>query len=285
MDSTSPLVSVIVPTYNRRAVLPRAVRSILEQTLQEAVEVIVVDDGSTDGTADMLKTDFPTVQCIRQANQGVSAARNTGLAAARGQWIALLDSDDHWLPQKLHSQLQALSAEPELRICHTEEIWIRNGRRVNPMKKHQKSGGWIYLKCLPLCCISPSSVVIHREVFDDVGLFDESLPACEDYDLWLRICAHEPVLFLDEPLTVKTGGHDDQLSRAFWGMDRFRVRALKKRLEQGKLSDSDRDATLAMLIGKLEILIQGAQKRSNTDLLHTYVPMLNHAKDLTGNAP
>jgi glycosyltransferase involved in cell wall biosynthesis len=283
MEAVLPTVSVIVPTYNRRELLPRALASVLAQGCSEPVELIVVDDGSTDGSASLVAADFPTVTVIRQENRGVSAARNAGIRVARGPWIALLDSDDHWLEHKLERQLRALSAQPELRLCHTEEIWIRKGLRVNPMKKHQKAGGWIYQRCLPRCCISPSSVLIRRDLFTDVGLFDEGLPACEDYDLWLRVCAKERVLFLDEPLLIKTGGHEDQLSRKFWGMDRFRIRALEKILSTGELAAGDREATLATLVRKLEILINGAKKRENHELVSAWSPSLEAALALQEN--
>ena len=204
----------------------------------------------------------------------MSAARNVGIQAAQGEWIAFLDSDDAWVPNKLSAQLNALACSPGHRLCHTEEILIRNGVRVNQMKKHQKSGGLIFERCLPLCCISPSSVLIHRELFDEVGRFDEGLPACEDYDLWLRICSREPVLFVEEALIEKYGGHEDQLSRKFWGMDRFRIRALEKLLRSDALNTSQRSATLEMLIRKLEILLNGAKKRKNEDVVSEYEPLL-----------
>ena len=112
------------------------------------------------------------------------------------------------------------------------------------MHKHAKAGGWIYTHCLPLCAISPSAVLIHRSIFDCVGLFNEQLPACEDYDLWLRICARFPVHFIPEPLIIKYGGHDDQLSRRYWGMDRFRIQALEDILASGVLTEEHRQATL-----------------------------------------
>jgi glycosyltransferase involved in cell wall biosynthesis len=272
------MVSVIVPTFNRRDVLPRALDSVLLQRGVGAVELIVVDDGSTDGTEEMVRAKYPQIRFLRQENQGVSAARNRGIQVAQGEWIALLDSDDYWLEGKLAQQMSALAEQPELRLCHTEEIWIRNGVRVNPMKKHQKTGGWIYQRCLPLCCISPSSVLIHRGIFEEVGLFDESFPACEDYDLWLRVCAGEAVLFVDTPLLVKTGGHEDQLSRKYWGMDRFRIRALEKILATERLSPSDREATLVLLVKKLEILLNGARKRENHDVVAAYSPNLDAAR-------
>ncbi|MGB5881995.1 MAG: glycosyltransferase, partial [Thermoanaerobaculia bacterium] len=195
-------VSVVIPTYNRADLVLRSVRSVLAQT-RPAEQIIVVDDGSTDDTGPLVRTQFGAVDYLAQENRGVSAARNRGIEVATGEWIALLDSDDEWLPEKLERQMACLDQEPDYRICHTDEIWVRSGRRVNPRRKHAKQGGWIFKDCLPLCAISPSSVLIHRSVFDEVGLFDETLPACEDYDLWLRICSRWPVLFLPERLVVK----------------------------------------------------------------------------------
>ncbi len=259
METKIRPVSVVIPTYNRADRLPSAIRSVLEQTAPPA-EIIVVDDGSTDGTAALVRT-FPGVRYLRQANQGVSAARNHGIREARHNWIALLDSDDEWLPRKVERQWGALEREPRFRFCHTDEIWIRKGRRVNPMKKHAKYGGHIFHHCLPLCVISPSSALIHRDLFERYGLFDPQLPVCEDYDLWLRICAREPVLYLDEPLLVKYGGHEDQLSRAYWGMDRFRIRALEKLIQSGVLEDEALNAALDTLYRKIDVYAAGAEKR------------------------
>ena len=232
----------------------------MAQTRRPA-EVIVVDDGSTDGTAELVEERFPDALLQRQENLGVSAARNRGIEASTGEWIALLDSDDEWRPEKLDRQLAALRDHPELRICHTDEIWIRNGRRVNPRQIHAKHGGWIFEQCLPLCAMSPSSILIHRGVFDDVGLFDETMPACEDYDLWLRMCSRYPVLYVDEPLVVKYGGHEDQLSSRIWGLDRFRIQALEKILREDHLSRDDQAAALAMLLEKIQIYLAGVRKR------------------------
>lgn len=259
-------VSVIIPTCNRAGSLRRALDSVLLQS-SKPFEIVVIDDGSTDSTRSMVERDYPGVAYHYQQNRGVSAARNTGIARAGGDWIAFLDSDDEWLPGKLAAQHEAICGHPEYRVCHTDEIWVRRGKRVNPMRKHAKSGGWIYEKCLPLCVISPSSVLIHESVFMQVGGFDESLPACEDYDLWLRICSVYPVLFVDQFLLRKYGGHSDQLSRKFWGMDRFRVLALEKMMNSGWLGEESRAATRAVLLEKLRILHGGASSRDNSDLV------------------
>ena len=257
------MISVIVPTYNRAHRLPRALDSILCQSYSPK-EIIVVDDGSTDETSDLMTSEYSEIVFIQQQNTGVSSARNAGIKRASGDWITFLDSDDEWLPKKLEIQMKALYKNPEIKICHTNEIWIRNGKRVNPKKKHGKFGGWIFQKCLPLCCISPSSVIIHKSIFKEIGLFDYSLPVCEDYDLWLRITARNPVLYIEKPFLIKYGGHEDQLSKKYWGMDRFRIKSLEKIISSRVLSDLDENAAKKMMMEKIYIFIQGAQKRGKT---------------------
>ncbi|MCP4994503.1 MAG: glycosyltransferase family 2 protein [Gammaproteobacteria bacterium] len=256
-------ISVIIPTHNRAHTLPRAIDSVLQQKLR-ADEIVIVDDGSTDETPTLVANTYPQCRYLHQQNLGVSSARNLGIRQATGDWLAFLDSDDEWLDTRLKSQLSLLMNKPELKICHSEEIWVRNGRRVNAMKKHAKSGGWIFQKCLPLCVISPSAVIIHRSLFDEVGLFNESLPACEDYDLWLRICAHYPVGFVTEPQIIKYGGHEDQLSQRHWGMDRFRLQALEQLIENNNLKADDRRDAVDMLVKKAGILALGAEKRGKS---------------------
>ncbi len=261
MEST---VSVVVPTFNRRELVASALASVRAQT-RPADEVLLVDDGSTDGTAAMVEERFPEVRLLRQENAGVSAARNRGVRAAKGRWVAFLDSDDEWLPAKLERQLAALAADPESRLCHTEEIWIRNGVRVNPGRRHQKAGGRIFRRCLPLCAISPSAALIERATLLELGLFDEDLPACEDYDLWLRYTCRYPVAFVDEPLVVKRGGHPDQLSRSVPALDRYRIRALLRILQDGPLEAGDRRAAERELERKLTIYGAGAARRGRHD--------------------
>ncbi|MFT6408723.1 MAG: glycosyltransferase involved in cell wall biosynthesis [Arenicella sp.] len=266
-------LSVIIPSFNRHAVVGRAIDSVLAQTYlrgRDDWELILVDDGSTDQTHALVSERYlqtqPNVLYFRQDNLGVSAARNMGIRRANGEWIALLDSDDQWLPHKLAAQF-ALLESGQHQVCHSEEIWIRNGVRVNQMNKHKKSGGWIFERCLPLCAMSPSSIVIHKSVFEAVGLFDQSLPACEDYDLWLKIASQYPVAYIEQACINKYGGHDDQLSRQYWGMDRFRVIALENLLASGLvLSPSNHQAALKVLLKKLSILLKGAVKHGNHEL-------------------
>ena len=277
-------VSAVIPTFNRGHCLLRAINSVLAQTTP-VDEIIVVDDGSDDKTYDLLvkselldmRGQLPNIRYLYQENKGVSAARNLGIKEAENEYIALLDSDDAWAETKI--ERQALKLEKKnfsCRITHTEEIWLKDGQRINPKKKHKKSGGFIFEKCLPLCCISPSSVLLHRTLFNDYGFFDEKLPACEDYDMWLRLCAFEEVLFVEEALTIKYGGHADQLSRAFWGMDRFRVQALEKLINSGKLSTIQRSQALEMLVKKIEILLLGAKKREKKEMIQNLDMKLNY---------
>lgn len=264
--TASPTVSVVIPTHDRLERLPVAIDSVLAQTYP-VHELIVVDDGSTDGTADWVAQHHPGIILIRQSNHGVSHARNRAIERSSGNWIALLDSDDHWYPDKLAEQIAALQRAPGRRLCHCDEHWRRNGKRVNPKHKHRKYGGDVFSQCLPLCCISPSAVLLHRSLFDELGLFDESLPACEDYDLWLRICAREPVLYIDKALLEKTGGHEDQLSQRYAAMDQFRLQALAKLLRSHSLSEAQNREAAAMFREKFIIFCNGARKRHRYDTL------------------
>jgi glycosyltransferase involved in cell wall biosynthesis len=263
-----PLVSVVVPTFNRAGQIGAAVDSVLAQTYPHW-ELIVVDDGSQDETPLILSAYGERIRTIRQANRGVSAARNRGILAAAGEFIALLDSDDLWLPDKLAAQVAYFRRHPALMLCQTEEIWVRNGRRVNPKTRHRKFAGMIFEKTLPLCLISPSAVMLRRSLLDEVGLFDETLPACEDYDLWLRIAWKYPVGLIETPLIVKRGGHADQLS-AMPELDKHRIRAIVKILKQGCLSPSQAAAAAAMLAEKCRIYAAGCRKRGRLEEAQFY---------------
>ncbi|HXG51616.1 MAG TPA: glycosyltransferase family A protein [candidate division Zixibacteria bacterium] len=253
-----PLVSVVIPTYNRWPMVREAVESVLAQSFRD-FELIVVDDGSTDGTAERLAS-VRGVTVLRRSRGGPAAARNAGVARSRGKYVAFLDSDDLWLPRKLELQTAYLEAAPEREICQSEEIWLRCGVRVNPKARHRKPSGDIFRRSLDLCLVSPSAVMMTRELFDRMGGFDESFPVCEDYELWLRIGARYPVWLLEEPLVVKRGGHADQLSRSVWGMDRFRVAALAKLLRSG-IEGERRRWVAEALERKAAIVAQGARKR------------------------
>jgi len=254
-----PLVSVVIPTFNRWPLVAEAVNSVLAQSYRDC-EVIVVDDGSTDATASQLAKLASRLKLFVTERRGVSAARNFGVSQSRGHYIAFLDSDDLWLRRKLERQTRFMDEHPEFHICQTDEIWIRKGVRVNPRAIHQKTSGDIFKRSLELCLVSPSAVMMTRALFDRTGGFDKAFPVCEDYDLWLRISAQHQVALVPDRLTIKRGGHADQLSRSVWGMDRYRILALQKLL-RSNLDRSQQAAAFKMLRQKVAIVAAGARKR------------------------
>jgi len=263
-------ISVIIPTYNRANFLERAIDSVLSQT-RKVDECIIVDDGSSDNSSLILQKYQSNVGVIRlDKNSGVSHARNVGMKMASGNWIALLDSDDEWKANKLERQLEAIHKKPDTVFCHTEEIWIRNGKRVNQMKKHQKFGGFIFDKSLERCLISPSSVLFRKSLLEEIGYFDPTFPICEDYDLWLKVSARYAVLFLDEPLVIKYAGHKDQLSLNTSKIEQYRIKALENLvLEQG-LKIEDEFSALEMLIKKCHIYLSGSEKRGHQNQIQDF---------------
>ena len=262
-------ISVVIPTYNRWNLLNRALTSVVNQTYP-AQEITVVDDGSDESLGDSLRNSFPSVHFLRQENKGVASARNLGIKQSTGEWIALLDSDDEWEPKKLEKQMAFLKKSPELRAIHTEERWIRNGNEVNPPAYLDKSSHLLWERSLRHCLICPSSVLIHRSVFETVGLFDEKLTVCEDYDFWLRLLLEQEIGLVDEKLVIKHGGHEDQLSTTIWGMDRFRVMALQKILSSPLLGNDRKVNVLEVLHKKCDILAQGAEKRRKLEEAQKY---------------
>ncbi|MGD9345906.1 MAG: glycosyltransferase [Candidatus Aminicenantes bacterium] len=263
------MISVVIPTFNRAGFLKEAIQSVLDQGyfrelhIGRNFEVVVVDDGSTDHTENVVRSFNRDIRYIYQNNRGVSAARNTGLRDARGDFIAFLDSDDLWKKDKIGIQMSLMNTIPSAMMCYTEEIWIRQGAFVNPKKRHQKYSGWIFDKVLPLCLISLSSSLFRKEVFAEIGVFDEDLPVCEDYDFGIRLAHRYPVYFLTRPLIVKRGGHEDQLSRKYWGMDRFRIKALQKALTMD-LTPIQIKLVRREIAKKSRVLADGFAKRGKT---------------------
>ena len=267
----SPQVSVIITTFNRAAMVTEAVESVLAQEMTD-FELIVVDDGSTDETEERLSIFGSRLKYYQQENAGVSAARNRGLEFSTAPLVAFLDSDDLWLPSKLHLQHNYMMEHPEVHICQTEEIWWRNNRQVNPKKHHRKPSGDIFRRSLHLCLVSPSAVMLKASLLEKVGYFDEDLPAAEDYDLWLRVSVEYPVPLLPHPLVIKRGGHSDQLS-ARSGIDRYRIKALEKLLKSGRLSTDQYRWAWRVLRRKCEIYGQGCLKRGRVQEGERYLAL------------
>lgn len=268
-------VSVIIPTYNRKNFLKEALLSVYNQTFKD-FEVIVYDDGSTDDTlklADLFKKYYPLTYIFSKENRGPSYARNRAVELAKGRYIAFLDSDDLWLKNKLKIQFEFMKKN-NIRICQTDEFWIRNGKKVNPMNKHKKPSGDVFERSLDLCVVSPSAVMLEKTLFYECGGFDESLPACEDYDLWLRISLREHIHLLNKKLVVKRGGHFDQLSRNIPYLDRYRIYSMKKILDTHALPETKKILVARKLVEKCNIMIQGLKKKSKYGEAKNYEELL-----------
>ncbi len=260
--TTSPLFSVIIPTFNRERFIKRAVESVLNQSFK-SFELIVVDDGSTDKTQQILKG-YP-LTLISQDNRGVSSARNRGIEIAKGEIIAFLDSDDEWKKDKLLSHYNFFKEHPTYKIHQTDEIWIKDGKFLNKKKIHQQKEGDLFYPSLELCLISPSAVAIKKEVFKEVGTFREDFEVCEDYELWLRITRKFKVGFSPQKLVVKYGGHKDQLSKRYFGMDRWRVKAMLPFCKDERVRE--------VALRKCKILLKGAKKHNNEEILEEFFPI------------
>ncbi|RHX84616.1 glycosyltransferase family 2 protein [Leptospira stimsonii] len=267
-------ITVVIPTYNREEKVLKAIKSVLRQTGLPQ-EILIVDDGSTDATVSNIRERFSNslerIRILSLEHRGVSFARNRGVEEARNDWIAFLDSDDEWLPEKLKRQWETLQGLPQIRILQSLEIWIRNGKRVNPPDYLQKKDGWIFDKSLEFCAVTPSSVLLRKDLYLENGGMDEDLPACEDYDLWLRISSQNPIALLSEELLIRYGGHEDQLSFRYPVMDRFRIYSILKLLNTQLLTEKQREQAKAILFIKWNVLRQGRIKRnvwnSELDLL------------------
>jgi len=272
------MISVIIPTYNRSQFLGEALESVLTQTVFQSrkysFEIIIIDDGSTDDTRRVVERFSGPINYYYQPHLGVSRARNHGLEKAKGEFIAFLDSDDLWLPEKIKLQMNVMENFPHLMGCTTEEIWLRRGKRVNPRKKHRKYSGWIFPHALPLCILSLSASLFRRQVFEEIGPFDESLPACEDYDFSLRYSLRYPLHLIERPLIIKRGGHPDQLSHQFWGLDRFRLQALLKLLHLN-LTQEQAFLVRQEILRKARIVRDGALKRGKLEEARYYQQIID----------
>jgi GT2 family glycosyltransferase len=266
-------VAVVIPVRDRAAMVREAIASVLAQTCRDFT-LVVVDDGSADGSATSARAALADATVpswvISQAAAGVAAARNAGARAAREcGWIAFLDSDDLWSPAKLERQLAWLASRPSYRVAQTQERWIENGRHRNPRAWHRKEED-LFRRSVERCLVSPSAVIVRRDLYEATGGFDETFAVCEDYELWLRITAREPVGLVPETLVVKRGGHTDQLSRSTWGLDRFRVAALLKLLATTPLAGHERDAVCSTIAAKCHLLAGGAERRGRREEAERY---------------
>lgn len=266
--------SIIIPTYNRAPFLKKALDSVMAQTYRD-FELIVVDDGSQDNSREIISAYGKKIRYIYQDNKGPACARNTGIKNAGGEYMAFLDSDDSWAKEKLKVQIETMRENPQFLVSHTQEIWYRHGEMLNQKKKHTKYSGYIFDKCLPLCAVGMSTIMAKKELFEKIGLFDESLPCCEDYDLWLRASVEYPFLLIDKPFTIKDGGRTDQVSHIHAvGIDKFRIKSIANLLEHANnLSPQQKKIALHELEKKCRIYGQGCVKHGKIEEGKTYLSL------------
>ncbi len=275
-------VSVIIPTFNRSRRLVNALASVARQRELPA-ELIVVDDGSTDTTREVVSafSASTSLQCryYFQSNRGPAAARNSGIGLATRPYLAFLDSDDEWHRDKLTAQYEALTSNPGYLVSHTMERWYRNGAHLNQKKQHIPIHGYIFAQALRLCCVGMSTVMVRRELFDRYGLFDETLPCCEDYDLWLRVSAFEKFYLVDKRLTIKHGGRPDQVSNRFrTGMDRFRIQALAKLIVATSLDNDQHRLACRELEKRCTIYGRGCAKHDKNVEASHYLKLAHYCR-------
>jgi glycosyltransferase involved in cell wall biosynthesis len=209
-----PKISVVIPCYNAERYIVAAIHSALAQEWP-GLEILVVDDGSSDRSIDLVRETFPSVKLLRQPNQGVASARNYGISVAQGEWIAFLDADDIWLPGKLNAQWELLSAKPSARMSYTSwQVWTSTdpeptveflealSDQSGEVSRWSGATGWIYTQLLLDCVVWTSTVMAHRTLFTDIGVFDTSLRIGEDYDLWLRASRLTEILRVSRPLAL-----------------------------------------------------------------------------------
>jgi len=200
-----PSVSVVIPSYNCGHYLAAALDSVFAQTYQD-FEIIVVDDGSTDDTSAVAARFSPRIRYIRQENRGLPAARNRGIRAAESPYIAFLDADDAWFPEKLAEQIPAFSADPEIGLVYSDLRVVYDDGQVVPsfLRTRPLAGsGYVFDRIIRCGFIIPSSVVVRRSCIDQVGLFDESMRSHEDVELWSRICHRWKVKLVFQPLVMR----------------------------------------------------------------------------------
>jgi glycosyltransferase involved in cell wall biosynthesis len=287
--------SVIIPVYNRELLIREALDSVLAQSLPPS-EIIVADDGSTDNTLSVVRSLLEerggTIpwRILELSHSGMAGAvRNRGVEVSKADWIAFLDSDDLWEPEKMTCQDDYSKKNPHCRLIHSREKWLRGSKTISQKKQKHKREGDIFDDALVKCIIGPSTTVIRRELWNEAKGFREDLEIAEDYELWLRITACEMVGYVDSPLITKRAGEWENLSDKYGQIEKFRLHALEQLLitDWFRLNCQDQsrhDKALGEYRRKCEIYARGCEKRGRPQearewlkKAHGEVPLRNNA--------
>ena len=259
-----PIISIIIPVYNRSNLLREAVKSVIYQNFRD-FELIIADDCSEENIKKTLET-ITQIESISlkylklQRHSGMPGfVRNSGCKIAEGSYIAFLDSDDLWLPDKLEKQVALITKN--ISICHTREIWQRGDKVVSQSSQRHKREGDIFEDSLIKCIIGPSTVIMERGLFEKHGGFREDIEIAEDYELWLRITESTQVAYIDEPLVIKRAGDWEQLSEKYGQIEIFRIKALKELVEKSFFKSDKMNLAKKVLSEKCRIYASGCRKR------------------------
>ncbi len=246
------LVSVIIPTYNRSAVISKAIESVIAQTY-EPVEIIIVDDGSTDNTEDKLADYAGKIKYLYKKNGGCSSARNLGIKEANGEYVAFLDSDDAWYPQKLEKQVEKLSQNKDYGMVFSEiELIDEDNEHISYSKwrNNIKKDGDILLDFLKNPAITCSCLLVRKDVLSEVGFFDEQLSTGEDIDMVFRICSKYKAMLIDEPLVRYKKGKDSLSNNLF---TKNRLKAIEKIKQYNKEFIEENKDVIAETAAKIHL--------------------------------
>jgi glycosyltransferase involved in cell wall biosynthesis len=289
--------TVVVPTCNRREMVAQALQSVLAQTYRN-FELVVVDDGSTDGTpmhlmrllgaepraVEILSRMNPAalnpffhqfvhdgipIQYQYHPNRGLGAARNRGIRHARGTYVAFLEAEDLWEPTHLQAQIAFLDGDGWARIARVGGRQAKDGTRARRSRRAEEASGWIFSQALEACPAGLSCAVVHRGCFAECGTFDENMPACDDYDLWLRLAARFPIHYVAGPEVTHRSPRPELASHS-WTWDRFRVYALEKAFQSGQLNPEQRFLVSQEIVRRCEHLVEGYRRQKSEERANFY---------------
>lgn len=262
-------VSVIIPVRNRPLLLGESIRSVFYGSGYPRELIVVIDDRPENGMLDLKAAEESfsrygneetQIQILYSNGRGPAAARNVGINSAKHTWLAFLDSDDIWREHKLSKQINYLSQRPHMLACQTLEIWLKNNRELTQSIANQPRCGRFLKDAFRRCLISASTVILHRQCFEILGLFDESFAVCEDFEFWLRYLSYYPMGLVRERLSVKRSGGWEQQSQKFHSQDKVRIEAILKTVQNQILRPDEWESARIACLEKLAILKRGSEK-------------------------